>query len=180
MSLHRRLAGAELRGDLFVEQTRHDQGHDLALARRQRLVPPSQLGQLRPLLSCRAVTINRLLNGVEELLVTKRFREKLHGSSLHGLHRHGNVAMSGDEHDRDRRIRVGKLALKINAAQSGQPHVEDKAARYVGALGFEEFLRRLERLRSEAYRAEKPREGFTHRRIIVDDEDDRVIAAHGL
>jgi hypothetical protein len=118
MSLHRRLAGAKLRGDLFVEQTRHDQGHDLALAQRQRLVPPSQLGQIRPLLSCSAVTINRLLNGVKQLLVAKRFREEVHRAGLQGLHRHWNITMSGDENDWDRWIHVGQLALEIEAAQS--------------------------------------------------------------
>jgi len=102
MSFHRRLAGAELRGDLLVQQARYDQCHDLTLALRKRFVPSSQLGPLCPLMSCSAVTINRLLNGVEQLLVAKRFRVELHGSSLHALNRHWNVVMSGDDHDRDR------------------------------------------------------------------------------
>src|SRR4029434_9590642 len=123
MSLHRGLAGVELRRDLFVQQAGHDECHDLTLARRQRFVPPSQLGQIRPLTSGSAVTINRLLNGVEQLLVTKRLREKVHRASLQGLHRHWNVTMSGDEHDLHRWIRMGKLTLKIEAAQSGESHV---------------------------------------------------------
>jgi len=41
-------------------------------------------------------------------------------------------------------------------------------------------LGRLERLRLEAHRGEEPRERFTHRLIIVDDEDDLVLDAHGL
>jgi len=180
MSLHGCLAGAELHRDLFVDRARGNECHDLALARRQRFVPPSQLDQLRPVISYRTVAINRLLNGVEKLLVTKGFREKVHRPRLQGLHRHGDITMSGDEHDLDRWIRRGKLALKVEAAQSRESHVEDEAARCVGALGSQEFLGRPERLRSEAYRTEKPRKGFTHRRVIVDDEDHRVIAAHGL
>jgi hypothetical protein len=39
---------------------------DLTLALRQRVVPPPQLGQLILLMSCSAVPIDRLLNGVEE------------------------------------------------------------------------------------------------------------------
>jgi hypothetical protein len=46
MSPHRRLASAELRRDLFVQQTGHDEGHDFTLALRQGCVPPSQLGHL--------------------------------------------------------------------------------------------------------------------------------------
>jgi len=78
----------------------------------------SQRGHLGQFISRGAIARNRLLNGVEELLVTERFREKLHGSSLHGLHRHWNVTMSSDEHDLDRRIHAGNLALKIKTAQS--------------------------------------------------------------
>src|SRR5262245_14276915 len=108
-------------------------------------------------MSCSAVTVNRLLNGVEELLVTKRLREKVHGSSLQGLHRHWHVPVGAEEYDLGRRIGVDELALKIKATQSRQSHVEDKAARCVGALDAQEFLGRLERLRPEAHRAEKPR-----------------------
>jgi len=67
--------------------------------------------------------IDRLLNGIEQLLVTKWFREKLHGSSLHGLHRHWNVTMSGHEHDLEWAICTGQLALQIKAAHSGQSHI---------------------------------------------------------
>src|SRR5262245_61732956 len=129
-------------------------------------------------MSCSAVTVDRLLNSVEELLITKRLREKGHGSSLQGLHRHWHVPVGADEYDWGRRIRVDELALKIKATRSRQSHVEDKAARCVGALAAQEFLGRLERLHLETHRAEKPREGLTHRRIVVDDQDDRVIAAH--
>jgi hypothetical protein len=123
MSLHRGLAGVELRRDLFVQQTGHDECHDLTLALRQRFVPPSELGQTCPLMSCSAVTINRLLNSVEELLVTKRFREKVHRAGLQGLHRHWNVPMSGHEHDLDWWIGLGKLLLKVEATQSRESHV---------------------------------------------------------
>ena len=85
MSLHRGLAGVELRRDLFVQQAGHNKRHDLTLALRQQFVPPSQLGQIRPPTSCGAVTINRLPNGVEQLLVTKRFREEVHRTGLQGL-----------------------------------------------------------------------------------------------
>jgi hypothetical protein len=118
VSFHGGFAGAELGGDLFVKRTPHDECHDLTLALRQRFVPASQLAQLCPLLSCRTVTINRLLNGVEELLVAKRFREEVHRAGLQGLDRHWNITMSGDENDLDRWIHVGQLALEIEAAQS--------------------------------------------------------------
>jgi hypothetical protein len=113
MSLHRGLAGVELRRDLFVQQTGHDECHDLTFALRQGSVPPSQLGQICPPMPRSAVTVNRLLNSVEELLVTKRLREKVHRTGLQRLHRHWNVAMSSDEHDVDWWIGLGKLVLKV-------------------------------------------------------------------
>jgi hypothetical protein len=113
----------ELRRDLFVQQTGHDECHDLTLALRQRFVPPPQLGQTCPLTSCGAVTINRLLNSVEELLVTKRFREKVDRAGLQRLHRHWNVPMSADEHDVHWWIGLGKLVLKVEATQSRESHV---------------------------------------------------------
>ena len=118
MRLHRGLAGVELRRDLFVQQAGHNEGHDLTLALRQRFVPPSQLGHISLVKSCSAVTINRLLNGVKQLLVAKRFREEVHRADLQGLHRHWNITMSGDENDLDRWIHVGQLALEIEAARS--------------------------------------------------------------
>src|SRR5262249_53842377 len=123
MSLHRGLARVELRRDLFVQQAGHDVCHDLTLALRQGFVPPSQPRQIRPLTSCRAVTINRPLNRVKQLLITKRFREEVHRTGLQGLHRHWNVTMSGDEDDWDRWIRISKFPLKIEAAQSRESHV---------------------------------------------------------
>jgi len=114
MSLHCGLAGVELRRDLFVQQTGHDECHDLTLALRQRFVPRSQLGQTCPLMSCSAVTINRLPNSVEELLVTKLFREKVHRAGLQRLHRHWNVPMSAGEHDVDWWIGLGKLVLSLD------------------------------------------------------------------
>jgi len=53
----------------------------------------------------------------------------VHGSSLQGLHRHRDITMSGNAHDRDCWIRVGKLVLQIEAAQSRQSDVKDEAAR---------------------------------------------------
>jgi hypothetical protein len=55
----------------------------------------------------------------------------------------------------------------------------DADGHLVCVVSAEEF-RRAHPTRFEADRAKKPREGFTHRRIVVDDEDDRVSAVHGL
>src|SRR5262245_66191335 len=99
---------------------------------------------MRPLTSCSAVTINRLPNGVKQLLVTKRFREEIYRAGLQGLHCHWNVTMRGDENYLDRWIRIGKLTLKIETAQSRESHVQDKAARRVRPLSVQKLLGCLE------------------------------------
>jgi hypothetical protein len=62
-----------------------------AIALRQGCAPPSQFGQVCPLMSCSTVTINRLLRTVDELLVAIRLREDVHRAGPERLHRHGNV-----------------------------------------------------------------------------------------
>src|SRR2546425_5708006 len=178
MDLDGDFAGAQLGGDLLVEEARDDQGHHLTLARRQRLVPPAQLSQLRPPAALRAVAVNRLLNGVQQLLVTEGLREKFHRPGLHGLHRHRHVAMTRDEDDRDRGSRLGEFALEIEATQPGQAHIEDEAPGPIRTLAPQELLRRPERLDPEPDRRDQAPGRFANRPIVVDDEDDGVLGAH--
>jgi hypothetical protein len=106
---------------------------------RQRFVPPSQLGHIRPLTSCTAVTINRLLNGVKQLLVAKRFREEVHRAALQGLHRHWNITMSGDENDLSVDpcwpARAGDRGRSVpGVARRGQDSSVRQAACFLGIL----------------------------------------------
>jgi hypothetical protein len=50
------------------------------------------------------------------VLIRARFREELHGSALHRLHGHRNVAVGCDEDDPELPVRRGTLALKLETA----------------------------------------------------------------
>ena len=74
-----------------------------------------------------------LPNRVEQILFAKWLRQKFDRAGLHGPDRHGNVAVPGEEDDRQRRVRIGKLALKVEATQPREPHVEHETARSIGS-----------------------------------------------
>src|SRR6267142_1796368 len=83
MDLDRDLAGSQLRGDLLVEHPRDDEGHDLALPRRQPGVTVLQRRQLVLLLPGDLVALERLLDRIEQVLVLERLGEELDRPGLH-------------------------------------------------------------------------------------------------
>src|SRR6266446_2102536 len=118
MHLHGGFGNADIARNLFAKAAVRDLNHDLALPGGGQsffVLPPS------------AIAREAELNGVEELLITQRLRKKLNGTTLHRLHRHGDIAVPCDEDDWQFLVRRGELALKIKTASPGQPDVEDKA-----------------------------------------------------
>jgi hypothetical protein len=104
---------------LFAKAAVRDLNHDLALPGAQRLEAFPEGGQSFLILPPSAITREAELNGVEEFLITKRLRKELNGATLHRLHRHRDVAVSGDEDDWEFLVRGGELALKIKTALTG-------------------------------------------------------------
>src|SRR5205823_3259623 len=124
--LDRGFRGAELAGDLLVEEAGDDSGHHVPFARGQGVVPATKLGELLPLRSGDAITVDRVSNGVEEILLAKRLRQKLDRTGFHGPNGHGDVAVTSEKDDGQRRVRFGELPLKLEAAQPREAHVEDE------------------------------------------------------
>ena len=71
MQLDRYFADAQTDCDLLVEQSCDNQFHHFTLTRRQLFKTPAQVCRFRPLPARRAVTINRLSDGVEQVLIAK-------------------------------------------------------------------------------------------------------------
>src|SRR5438270_6402703 len=78
--------------------------------------------------------------------------------------------MPRDEDDRDANVYVSQLALKIQAVDSGQPHVKDQTTWPVRAFAAQEFLRRSECLRTQANRLQHALNGRAYQWIIINDE----------
>src|SRR4030095_9813666 len=111
------------------------------------------------------------MDRVEQHLIVERLGEELGCAGLHRTHGHRNVAVPGDEDDRESDTCFGELLLKREPAHAGQPHIEDEAARRVGTLCLHEFLRRRQEFHVESDRSQQSVERAAHGWIVVDDED---------
>src|SRR5580704_15823926 len=126
--LYGQFADAELGSDLFVEQAGDNHTKNFPLPGAQRVKGLPKFCYFRPLLASGAVAGDRSLNRLQQILATERFGQKLHRACLHGLYRHGNVAMAGDEDDGNVDVRFAQLALKIQSAEVRKPNIQNQAA----------------------------------------------------
>src|ERR1700759_3527255 len=101
--------------------------HDFTLPWTQRVKTSPEVGQSILFLAPNPIAREAKLNAVEEVLIPEGFCEELDRAALHRLHRHGDVAVPGDEDDGKFPVRCGKFALKIKTALLRQSHVEDQA-----------------------------------------------------
>jgi len=86
-----------------------------------------EIGQSIVILAPSTVARKAELNSVDEILITERLRQELNGATLHCLHRHWDVTVTGNEDDWELSVRRGELALKIKAALPRQSHVKHQA-----------------------------------------------------
>jgi hypothetical protein len=139
MQSNRHLADPDFRCDLLVDTTGYEQCHDLSLACGQRFVTRSQIGELSFVLQPGAIPAQSRLYRIEKILITQRLGQEFDGSGLHRSHRHRDIAVTGDEDDRDGNVFPGQLLLEVEPAQAGKPDVDDNAARILWALASQEF-----------------------------------------
>src|SRR6202451_465802 len=126
MSLNRKFAHSLLIRDLLVEKTRNYQLQHFLLARRESIDSRANSPYFRRTLPQLTVAGNRFLNGVQQILTANRLRQELIRTFFHGAHRHRDVAMTGNEDNRNLNIGRAQLELKIEAAQPRHPYVENK------------------------------------------------------
>src|ERR1022692_4773754 len=131
LDLHGDFAGPKLKGDLFVEHAGNNQTHDLTLTRGQRLIVLPQFGKLTLLMASDAIAIEGLLNRIQQILVNEWLGQELHGAGFDGFHRHRNIAVSGNEDDWNAHASFFQLSLKLQAIDSRERHVQNKATRRI-------------------------------------------------
>src|ERR1022692_303943 len=78
--------------------------------------------------------------------------------------------MTGDEDDGNPDARIRQLALKVQTADAGKPHVQNKATWSFPPLAAQELLRRPEGLGTQADRLQHALDGRTHQGIVINDE----------
>ena len=76
-----------------------------------------------------AVTDERLVHGVEQLLVAEGLGQKVHGPGLHRLDAHRDIAVAGDKNNGHLYRAPGQFLLQLQPAEAWQPHIEHQAAR---------------------------------------------------
>src|SRR5262249_47331998 len=135
MHLHRGFGDADVVRDLLAEAPACDLDDDLALPGAQRFEALPQRRQVLFILPSCTIARQADLNGIEEVLIAERLGQELDGPSFHRLHRHRDVAVTGDEDDRDLPVCSGELTLEIEAALAGQSDVEYKAVGAIRRIG---------------------------------------------
>src|ERR1700677_3933046 len=85
-----------------------------------------------------------------------------------------------DEDEYDGKVNIGlcELALKLQAALPRQSDVEDDATGRIGALAMKELPRRSEGKRCHTDRLKEIFQAFPHGRVVIDNENDRVLFRH--
>jgi hypothetical protein len=105
---------------------------------------------------------------VEERLFAERLPEEVDRSRFHGAILHLLAAVGADEDDGNHRIGRGEPALQIEAADTGQFHVENEAARGPIAT-LEELFSRSKRVDAQARRSNQTPQRPPDRLVVVDD-----------
>jgi hypothetical protein len=123
------------------------------------------------------IAFDRHRYGIQHFLLAEGLAQEIDRSSLHGHDRHRDIAMAGHENDWNVNVRLGELSLKVQAAQSRQPDVEDQTASNIWKRAPQQFGGRTEHLHPQDYRLEEIGERSTHGFVVVDHEDDRLLAA---
>src|SRR6266446_7988902 len=170
MDLHGDFAGPQLKSDLLIEHSRNYQGHNLTLACSQSRVALSQFGKVTLLLARHTVAIQSLADRIQQVLILERLGQELHGTGLHGSHRHGDISVTGDENDGHLDSGVTQLALKVQTIDARKTHVQDKAAWSVRLLVAQKFFRRLKGCAPQPRRFQQSLDGRTHTGIVINDE----------
>src|SRR6266481_2353597 len=128
MHFYSDLADADVEGDLLVEAASHHQGHHLALPGGKSLEARPQRGDCLFVLEPRAISREAQLDRVQQVLIAEGLGQELDRSSLYRLDGHRDVAVSGDEDDRNVNVCRQELSLKIKTTSTRQPDIEHKAS----------------------------------------------------
>src|SRR5262249_47542787 len=167
-------AQPDLGCDLFAHQPARDQAHDFALALGQRREMRLQVGNRTLMLTPPLVALDCGRDSIEKILIAKGLGQEIDGARFHRPHRHGDIAMAANEYDWNSNIRLRQLGLEVETTQAGQSDIEYEAAWHVRSRALQELLRRSKDFDPQLHGLEKPRQGLTHRGVVVNDEDDRL------
>ena len=100
MRLHRYFADPEFGTNLFVQQARDHQGHDLPLAVAESCIGVSECAYFCIAAKSSATPVKTLLNRTQENVIGEWFNQEFDGPSLHSLDRRVYIGLVRNEYDR--------------------------------------------------------------------------------
>src|SRR4030095_9753413 len=168
--LHGDLTGTELIGYIPVGTAGDHQRQNLSLPGLQRLVAPTEFGQLTLLLPPSPIPGKTYMDRIEKILIAKRFREEFHGARFHRAYRHWNISVCGYEDDGDTDVSSDQLCLQVQSAESRQPYIQDHAVRAISELPFKKVVRRCEGFGFEADRTQQVLQRAAHGGVVLNDK----------
>jgi hypothetical protein len=160
----------EFRRYLLIKHSGNDEAHHFALPDAQCVVSLAQLSSVSLLFADNAISSERPLNRVEQILVPEWLGEELNRTRLHGPDRHRNVGMCREKDDWNTCFPFFQFVLKVQAANAGESHIKNEATGTVTVRTRQELLCCSERLRRQADRLQQFLERLTHVSIIIDNE----------
>jgi len=75
------------------------------------------------------VELDGFLDIVEQELIAKGLLDEIEGAGLHGLDRHGNIRVPGNDDDGNLKTQLLEPRLQLQSAHAGHAHVENEASR---------------------------------------------------
>jgi hypothetical protein len=105
--------------------------------------------------------------GINHVLVTNGFWEKIDGACLHCFDAHRNIAMTGHENGRDLNARPRKLGLNVEPAATRQSDVEHETTWNLRKRALQQGCCRFEHFDSQANRSEEPMQSRRERLVVL-------------
>src|SRR3569832_1788835 len=168
MGLHRLGAEAELGRDAFARLAVDHSVEDFVLPLGELRKTLARLVELRPLLRCLDGFLQRMLDAVEQGLIVERLFDEVHRAALQGAHRHGHVAVAGDDDDRHLHLLRVEVFLQLEAAHFRHAYVQHDAARLVILERGEKVTRGFVGLDRQTDRFDQPAQRLAHPLVVID------------
>ena len=164
-----------IRGQPLCWSSLGDHADDFALALRERLETVAEVGDFALAAALGEVVRDGVFNGLEEALVVDGLLKEVDGARLQGVDGHVDVAVAGNEDDRQVAAGFPQLELKLKAGHVRHADVEEETA------GADVVVRGKERdgvgigldVPAFAFNEEGP--GVAHCVVIVDDADQGLV-----
>jgi hypothetical protein len=170
MDLDGPLADPQIYRNYLVSLAGGDHLHHLPLSGREAFDALSDRLQFSQHLPVFEIPLDRLLDAVQESLVTERLLDKVDGTGLHGVNRHFYVSMACDKNNGEHGLQGRQPCLQLNPAHVGHANIKNQATCSVGIICLEKFACGTVGFRRISNRFHEHAKAVSHRFVIIHDE----------